>query len=54
MQLFLKIFSGMTNSVDPDQTAPFFSYAIFVRNLVYKKLGHLPYINSVVWAYVIQ
>ena len=22
MQLFLKIFSGMANSVDPDQTAP--------------------------------
>ena len=37
MQLFLKLFSGMANSVDPDQTAPeavwsgstLFAYAIY-------------------------
>ena len=31
MQLFLKIFSGMANSIDLDQTVPFLSPP-FVRN----------------------
>ena len=30
MQLFLKIHSGMANSVDPDQTAPSSGSALFV------------------------
>ena len=50
MQLFLKIFGGMANSVDPDQTASsgavwsgpaLFAYAIFSETLVYRILGHL-------------
>ena len=40
-QLFLKIFGGMTKSVDSDQTAP--SYAVLSEILVYKILGHLTY-----------
>ena len=48
MHLFLKILSGMVNSVDPDQTAPsclhVFAYAILSAVRVYKILGHLPYI----------
>ena len=51
MQLFLKVFSGIANSVDPDQTAPedavwsgsaLFAYAILLTTLVYEILGHLP------------
>ena len=51
MQFFLKIFSGMANSVDPDQTATswavwsgsaLFAYAISSDTLVYEILGHLP------------
>ena len=53
MHLFLKILSGMANSVDPDQTAPsgavwsgsaLFAYVILSETLVFKFLGHLPYI----------
>ena len=49
MQFFLKIPSGMANSVDPDQTAPsgavwsgsaLFAYAILSDTLVYEILGH--------------
>ena len=42
MQLFLKVLSGMVNSVDPDQTAPvwsvsgLFACAILLGILVYK------------------
>ena len=45
MQLFLKILSGIANSVDPDQTAPsgavwsgptLFAYAILSDTLVYE------------------
>ena len=48
---FLKIFSGMANSVDPDQIAPegavwsgsaLFAYAILSETLVYEILGYLP------------
>ena len=42
MPLFLKILSGMANSLDPDQTAPaawsgsaLFAYAILSETLVY-------------------
>ena len=35
MQWFLKIISGMTNSVDPDQTA------ILLETLAYKICGYL-------------
>ena len=47
----------MTNSVDPDQTAPsgavwsgyaLFAYVILSETLVFEILGHLPYID-VVW-----
>ena len=38
----------MANSLDPDQTAPegyaLFGYAIFSEALVFKILGHLPYL----------
>ena len=53
MQLFLKIFSGMANSVYPDQTAPsgavwsgsaLFAYDIFSDTLLFKILGHLWYL----------
>ena len=49
MQLFLKIFTGMANSADPDQTAPegavwsgsaLFAYAILSETLS-EILGHL-------------
>ena len=47
MQLFLKILSGMANSVDPDQTAPsvrsgsaLFAHVILSDTLVFKILGH--------------
>ena len=52
MQLFPKIPSGITNSVDPDQTAPegavwsgctLFAYAILSDTLMYEILEHLPY-----------
>ena len=52
MQLFLKILSGMANSVDPDQTAPLgavwsgsalFAYAILSESLVFEILECLPY-----------
>ena len=49
MQLFLKLFSGMANSVDPDQTAPSelglhcLHYAILSDSLKYEILGHLLY-----------
>ena len=51
MQMFLKMFSGMTYIIEPDLTAPsrlvwsgsaLFAYAIFSDTLVYKILGHLP------------
>ena len=51
MHLFLKILSGMANSVDPDQTAPsgavwsgsaLFAYVILSETLVFEFLGHLP------------
>ena len=51
MQLFLKILGGMTNSVDPDQTAPseavwsgsaLFAYVILFDTLLFEILGHLP------------
>ena len=47
MQLFLKILSGIANSVDPDKTAlgsgstPF-AYAILTETLVYEILRYLP------------
>ena len=48
MQLFLKIFSVMANSIDPDQTTPSDHgltclHMPFCQRLVYKILGHLPY-----------
>ena len=52
MHLFLKILSGMANSVDPDQTAPsgavwsgsaLFAYVILSETLVFEFLGHLLY-----------
>ena len=47
MHLFLKILSGMANSVDPDQTAPegsaLFAYVILSETLVFEVLEHLPY-----------
>ena len=45
MQMFLKTFSEIANSVDPDQTAPsgavwsgsaLFAYVSWLANLVYK------------------
>ena len=48
----------MTNSVDPDQTAPsgavwsgsaLFAYAILSAILVYRILGHLPYSMEAGW-----
>ena len=54
MQLFLKILSGMANSVDPDKTDPsgsirsestLFAYAILSETLVRKILGHFPYVT---------
>ena len=33
--------SGMANSIDPDQTAPF-AYVILSDTLVFEILGHLP------------
>ena len=50
MQLFLKIPSGMANSVDPDETAPegtvrtgsaLFICAVLLETLVKKILGYL-------------
>ena len=41
MQLFLNILSGMSNIVDPDQTAPS-AYIILSDTLVFKILEHLP------------
>ena len=47
MQLFLKILSGMANSVDSDQTAPsgsgsaLFAYIILSETLLLELLGHL-------------
>ena len=49
MQLLLEIFSGIANSIDPDQTAQEQSdlglqclhIAILSESLVYKILGHL-------------
>ena len=49
MHLFIKILSGMANSVDPDQTAPsgsaLFAYVTLSDTLVFEILGHLPYIR---------
>ena len=51
MQLYLKRFSGLENSVDPDQTAPegavwsgsaLFTYATLSETFVHKISGHLP------------
>ena len=48
MQLFFKILNGMANSVEPHLTAPSLvstvSICHFVRNFVYKILGHLPHV----------
>ena len=46
MQLLLKILSGLSKGVDPDQTAPLsgsalFEYAILSETLVCETLGHL-------------
>ena len=50
MHSFVKIFSGMANSVDPDQTAPsgadwcgsaLFACVILSETLIYEILGHL-------------
>ena len=62
MQLFLKIVSGMANSIDPDQTAPseavwsgstLFAYAILSEILVYEITRHLPHMfllrNNTFW-----
>ena len=52
MQLFFNLFSGLANSVNPDQNAlseavwsgsALFAYAILSDTLVYKILGHLVY-----------
>ena len=52
MHLFLKLLSGMANSVNPDQTAPsgavqswsiLLAYVSLSETLAYKILGHLPY-----------
>ena len=52
MQLFFNIFSGLANSVNPNQNAlseavwsgsALFAYAILSDTLVYKILGHLVY-----------
>ena len=57
MQHFLKILSEMSNSVDPDQTAPsgavrsgsaMFTYAILSETLVYGIFGRLPYNNVLI------
>ena len=49
MQLFLKILSGMANSVDPDQITPtvlsgsaMFAYTVLSETFVYENFGHLP------------
>ena len=51
MQLFLKLLSGIANSVDPDQTAPseavwsafaLFAYVILSDSLMFEILRHLP------------
>ena len=51
--VFLKILSGMANSVYPDQTegavrsgSALFAYAILSGTLVCEILGHLPYHSS--------
>ena len=49
MKLFLIILSGMTNSVDPAQTAPDLGLhclhlSFLSETLVYEVLGHLLYI----------
>ena len=53
MHLFLKIPSGMANSIDPDLTAPsgavcsvsaLFAYVILQVTLVFKILGHLLFV----------
>ena len=54
MEQFLKIVSGMANSVEPDQTAPsgavwsgsaLFAYAISSDTFVYEISEHLTYIH---------
>ena len=56
MQLFLKILSGMANSVGSDQTAPegavgsgsaLLAYAILSTTLVYEIFQHLLYPQNV-------
>ena len=51
--LFFKILSGLANCVDPDQTVPsgavcsgssLFVIATLLETLMYKILGHLPYL----------
>ena len=42
MLLFLKILSGMANSVDSDQTSDLGLHCLS-EALVYEILGHLPY-----------
>ena len=53
MQWFLRILREMANSVDHDQEQsdlglhyPVFAYAILSETLVYKILGHLPYLYN--------
>ena len=51
LTVFLKIFSGKANSVDPDQRSSLiwsalFAYAILLLTLVYKILEHLPYLET--------
>ena len=55
MQLFLKILSGMANSIDHDQTAPsgavwswstLFAYVILSETVLYQILGHLSHNKS--------
>ena len=52
MQLFLKILSGMANSVDLDQTADLGLHCVHMpcltATLVYEILGHLLYLVSIV------
>ena len=43
MQLCLKIFSGMANSVDPDQDLGLLCLDFVSATFVYKILGYIPY-----------
>ena len=61
MQSFLKMLSGMVNSVDPDQTSgavwsrsTLFAYAILSEGMVYKILRHLPYSDCLCWGLTLE